>query len=86
MKCKTCSQELPLDYLAKKAKQKSDRIKQARAEAKANGEQVGAKRKIDYRDVREIKKRHPHLTVRDLARFFGVSTYPIIQALKEQAT
>lgn len=62
---------------------KSTRIRQARIAAKNAGEQVGAIKKRDDDLIREL--RNQGLTIREIAKKLGLSTFPISEALKNNA-
>lgn len=79
--CRLCGQEISAELLAQKAKQKSDRIKQARKDAKANGEQVGAVRKYNRDAIRLMAK--AGISYRAISAIVGCSTTVVGDALKE---
>lgn len=81
MICATCKRPFSDLEIEAKKKQKSDRIKQARIDAKNAGEQVGAKRKYDREAI--IKLRNDGLSIRAIAKLIGSSISPVNNAIKE---
>lgn len=81
-KCRSCGQEISAELLAQKAKQKSDRIKQARKNAKANGEQVGAVRKYDRDAIRLMAEEG--FSYREISKIIGCSTTVVGDTLNEK--
>lgn len=69
--CSKCGQNMSDELLKEKAKQKSDRIKQARKFARENGEQVGRTRTFDYDKIHELLKNG--YSIRSVADYIGCS-------------
>lgn len=81
--CKSCGQQISAELLKQKAKQKSDRIKQARRDAKANGEQVGAVRKYDRETIKVLLTEG--YSYREISKILGCSTNVVSDTKKEMS-
>lgn len=82
-KCRLCGNDLSMEYLSAKAKQKSDRIKQARVESKARGDIVGRQRTYDREKIKELRLNG--FTIREIAKHIGCSIFTAHLAIKELA-
>lgn len=80
--CKHCGRPMTKEILDKKAKQKSDRIKEARKLAKLLGEPCGAVRKYDREKI--IQLRAEGLTFREISKAVDCSTMVVSATLKEK--
>lgn len=78
MKCGQCGKPYTAEEIEAKRKQKSDRIKAARKEARENGS-FGRIRKVDYEVVQSMR-RSGH-SIRSIAKYFNCSTSPVVAVI-----
>ncbi len=79
--CRLCGQTISDSLLKEKAKQKSDRIKEARSLAKKLGEPCGAEIRFNRQQIINLKNQK--FTYREIARQMGCSVYTVFRVVKE---